>query len=271
MASRHWLEGIVANTCAERANVPGLRHRDHEKARVVRPRARALGKLFGLSGDELEFFELHEKADIAHSNAGWSAVERFAKQLHMEDAVVGACERNLQVWRCTWTESARPGTHSVNARFLAFALAFRRTLRLRNIPRVRSTCSFPSRPAAGRISSAHPRAELSEALGSRWWLRTASAGNGNIAGEAGAKASADGYTLLVGNDSLFVTNAHLYKQMPFDPLKDLAPVTSLCRTVFSSRSIPRCPPARCPSSSSTRARRTRRSSTPPAATAASTI
>ena len=54
--------------------------------------------LFKLSGDDLEFFELHEKADIEHSDAGWRAVERFAKQLHMEDAVVAACEKNLQVW-----------------------------------------------------------------------------------------------------------------------------------------------------------------------------
>ena len=42
--------------------------------------------------------QLHEKANIAHSNAGWRAVERFAKQLHMEDAVVAACEANLRVW-----------------------------------------------------------------------------------------------------------------------------------------------------------------------------
>jgi pyrroloquinoline quinone (PQQ) biosynthesis protein C len=51
-----------------------------------------------LSDDELEFFELHEEADIQHSDAGWRAVERFARQLHMEDAVVAACEKNLQVW-----------------------------------------------------------------------------------------------------------------------------------------------------------------------------
>src|SRR5256885_17049860 len=56
------------------------------------------GNLFKLSGDDLEFFELHEKADIEHSDAGWRAVERFAKRLHMEDAVVAACEKNLQVW-----------------------------------------------------------------------------------------------------------------------------------------------------------------------------
>ena len=29
---------------------------------------------------------------------GWAAVEKFARQFNMEDAVVTACERNLQVW-----------------------------------------------------------------------------------------------------------------------------------------------------------------------------
>jgi pyrroloquinoline quinone (PQQ) biosynthesis protein C len=98
MANRHWLEGIVANTCAERANVPGYGTGTIKKHGWFGLERERWGKLFGLSGDELEFFELHEKADIAHSNAGWRAVERFAKKLHMEDAVVGACERNLQVW-----------------------------------------------------------------------------------------------------------------------------------------------------------------------------
>jgi pyrroloquinoline quinone (PQQ) biosynthesis protein C len=98
MANRHWLEGIVANTCAERANVPGYGTGTMKKHGWFGLERERWGKLFGLSGDELEFFELHEKADIAHSNAGWRAVERFAKRLHMEDAVVAACERNLQVW-----------------------------------------------------------------------------------------------------------------------------------------------------------------------------
>jgi tripartite-type tricarboxylate transporter receptor subunit TctC len=80
----------------------------------------------------------------------------------------------------------------------------------------------------GRILA--PR--LSEALGQPVVVENRVGSNGNIAGEAVAKAPADGYTLLVGNDSLFVTNAHLYKQMPFDPLKDLAPVASLVSNGF---------------------------------------
>jgi len=98
MANRHWLEGIVANTCAERINVPGYGKgalRKHGWFGVERLRR---GELFGLSEGELEFFELHSEADIEHSDTGWRAVEKFARKLHMEDAAVAACERNLHVW-----------------------------------------------------------------------------------------------------------------------------------------------------------------------------
>ena len=98
MSNRHWLEGIVANTCAERANVPGYGSGLFRKAGWFGLERHRWGKLFKLSGEDLDFFELHEQADIDHSNAGWKAVERFAKELHMEDAVVAACERNLYVW-----------------------------------------------------------------------------------------------------------------------------------------------------------------------------
>jgi pyrroloquinoline quinone (PQQ) biosynthesis protein C len=98
MASKHWLEGIVANTCAERINVPGYGTGLFRKVGWFGLERHRWGKLFKLSDEELDFFELHEQADIEHSNQGWKAVERFARELHMEDAVVSACERNLHVW-----------------------------------------------------------------------------------------------------------------------------------------------------------------------------
>jgi tripartite-type tricarboxylate transporter receptor subunit TctC len=49
----------------------------------------------------------------------------------------------------------------------------------------------------------------------------------NLAGETAAKATPDGYTLLHGSDNMFIANPHLYARMPFDPLKDLAAITSL--------------------------------------------
>ena len=98
MASKHWLEGIVANTCAERVNVPGYGKWLLRKAGWFGLERHRWGKLFKLEDRELEFFELHTEADIEHSDRGWNAVERFAKDFHMEDAVVSACEHNLHVW-----------------------------------------------------------------------------------------------------------------------------------------------------------------------------
>ncbi|HEY5900320.1 MAG TPA: tripartite tricarboxylate transporter substrate binding protein [Burkholderiales bacterium] len=51
------------------------------------------------------------------------------------------------------------------------------------------------------------------------------AGAGGIAGtEAAAKAAPDGYTFLMTNVSL-VTSAYMYSKLPYDPQKDLVPVT----------------------------------------------
>jgi len=74
--------------------------------------------------------------------------------------------------------------------------------------------------------------KLSDALGQTVVVENRVGGNGNVAGEAVARSPADGHTLLLGNDSLFVINPHLYAKMPFDPLKDLAPVASLVSNGF---------------------------------------
>jgi tripartite-type tricarboxylate transporter receptor subunit TctC len=49
---------------------------------------------------------------------------------------------------------------------------------------------------------------------------------GNIAADTVAKAAADGYTLLVTNATLSISPS-LYRQLPFDPVKDLVPVTQM--------------------------------------------
>ena len=98
MANRHWLEGIVANTCAERANVPGYGEGVMRKSGWFGLERQRWGELFKLSNAQLDFFELHEQADIEHSDMGWQAIARFSRDLHMEDAVVEACRRNLLVW-----------------------------------------------------------------------------------------------------------------------------------------------------------------------------
>jgi pyrroloquinoline quinone (PQQ) biosynthesis protein C len=98
MANKHWLEGIVANTCAERINVPGYGSGEFRKRGWFGLERRRWGRLFNLDVEALDFFDLHTEADIEHSNTGWRAVDKFARKLHMEDAAVSACERNLYVW-----------------------------------------------------------------------------------------------------------------------------------------------------------------------------
>jgi tripartite-type tricarboxylate transporter receptor subunit TctC len=67
--------------------------------------------------------------------------------------------------------------------------------------------------------------KLAESLGQPFVFDNRPGAGGNIAGEITAKSPADGYTLLMGNNSILATNAALYKNIGFDPVKDLAPVT----------------------------------------------
>jgi tripartite-type tricarboxylate transporter receptor subunit TctC len=53
--------------------------------------------------------------------------------------------------------------------------------------------------------------------------------NGLIGAEYVAKAAPDGYTMLIMTGS-FSANAALYKKLPFDPIKDFAPISQVYRT-----------------------------------------
>ena len=98
MSNRHWLEGLIANTCAERINVPGYGKGEvREKGWSGQARSH-WAEALGLEDSQLEFFKIHREADLDHSNLGWHTAARYAKELHMEDAVVEACRVNLMVW-----------------------------------------------------------------------------------------------------------------------------------------------------------------------------
>jgi len=98
MSNRHWLEGIVANTCTERAVIPGFGDGDIRKYGTEGFEYRRWKKLFDLTDEQLEFFIMHDEADKEHGDLGWNAVAEHAARLHMEDAVVEACRLNLMVW-----------------------------------------------------------------------------------------------------------------------------------------------------------------------------
>jgi tripartite-type tricarboxylate transporter receptor subunit TctC len=74
---------------------------------------------------------------------------------------------------------------------------------------------------------------LEEKLGQPVVVENKPGSGGNLVGEYVAKSPPDGYTLLLGPDSLFVINPHLYASMPFDPLRDLTPVASLVSNYYA--------------------------------------
>jgi len=74
--------------------------------------------------------------------------------------------------------------------------------------------------------------KMSDAMGQAVVVENRPGANGNTAADLVAKAPADGYTLLLGADSLIAINPHLYARMPIDTLKDLAPIATLVSNQF---------------------------------------
>src|SRR5690606_17827178 len=65
--------------------------------------------------------------------------------------------------------------------------------------------------------------------------------NGIIGGELVVKSKPDGYTLLLGVPSAITVNQFVYKKMPYDPVRDLAPVTRIATNTFGVVSTPSLP------------------------------
>jgi len=67
--------------------------------------------------------------------------------------------------------------------------------------------------------------KLRETLGQPVVIENKPGAGGNIGTAAAAKAAPNGYTLLLGSIGPFAVAPSLYKTLPFDPIRDFAPVT----------------------------------------------
>lgn len=68
-----------------------------------------------------------------------------------------------------------------------------------------------------------------ELLGQPFVIDNRPGAGGSIAGEAGAKAAADGYTLLFASDSVMAIAPHVYPSLPYDPQRDFAAVSMVTK------------------------------------------
>ena len=69
--------------------------------------------------------------------------------------------------------------------------------------------------------------KLAESLGQPVLIDNRAGAGGTIATESVAKAPADGYTLLQNSITTHGVGPHLYAKLPYDPVKDFAPVSGL--------------------------------------------
>ena len=95
--------------------------------------------------------------------------------------------------------------------------------------------AFPSRPitmvvgfapGGGTDTAARIIAKAAtEALGQSVVVENRAGAGGNIAHEQVAKAAPDGHTILLGSVGPLTVAPHMIRNLPYDPLKDLAPVS----------------------------------------------
>jgi len=69
--------------------------------------------------------------------------------------------------------------------------------------------------------------KLGEIWGQQVVVDNRAGAGGNIGGELAARSAPDGYVIFMTSGSIVTANQHIYRKMPFDPAKDLVPITNV--------------------------------------------
>ena len=103
------------------------------------------------------------------------------------------------------------------------------------VPLLAAAQAYPSRPirlvvafppgGTGDISTRIIGQKMGELLGQPVVVENRPGAGGNIGTDLVAKAAPDGYTITAGSSNTHVTNLFLYKSVPYDPVRDFAPIS----------------------------------------------
>ena len=117
---------------------------------------------------------------------------------------------------------------TLRAAIAAFGLAFAATAVAQDYPTKPIKIIVPFAPGGVTDNSARVIADaLGTRLGQPVIVENRPGASGNIGSAQVAQSAPDGYTLVLGFDGTMVINPHVFPKMPFDTLKDFAPVTKL--------------------------------------------
>ncbi|MFN0316443.1 MAG: Bug family tripartite tricarboxylate transporter substrate binding protein [Burkholderiales bacterium] len=102
--------------------------------------------------------------------------------------------------------------------------------------------TYPNKPvrlivpfAPGSLTDAAARVighELGKRLGQNVIVETRPGANGQLGASFTAKSAPDGYTIMATTNSPHAANVHLYKKLPYDPIKDFVPVARIGTLLF---------------------------------------
>ena len=98
---------------------------------------------------------------------------------------------------------------------------------------IRSICNYAAGTGADVLARYYSD-QLSKLVGKPVIVENRPGANGNVATEALVRSKPDGYTIMITPASSTLSAAqHLTKKMPFDPIKDITPVTTILRLSFA--------------------------------------
>ncbi|MCD2514071.1 Bug family tripartite tricarboxylate transporter substrate binding protein [Comamonas endophytica] len=130
----------------------------------------------------------------------------------------------------------KPSTFSFRRRTLGAGIAAALALAAPGVF-AQGAAKYPAKPltfvvpfAAGSATDQIARALgqfITQETGQAVVVENKGGASGMLAAQGVARAAPDGYTVLITTNTTHAANEHLYKKLPYDPVKDFAPVTGL--------------------------------------------